>query len=244
MVPLLVTPEIDAYRREQAALGGRVAAVASALVRERMNPAEPDRGWARLLAQLIQLIRGGRSVSEELAMQFYHYLRELEEFSEPPPEPPQSDFPVGPVTAGLIWTGPRLAKSIRQREPMVTDRELVARVGAAVGRSAMRQALNGGREVTRRAMLEDPAAWGWARVTDADPCEFCRMLAERGPVYKSARSAGAFRQWHDGCACQVVVVFRPPRRVGGRSRSRRGPDGLTDRQRAVIERVRREIHGE
>lgn len=70
---------------------------------------------------------------------------------------------------------------------------------------------------------------GWARVpTGAETCGFCWMLASRGPVYKSASGAGAkisqqdalfktadgtfssedMNQWHSGCDCKIVPVFR------------------------------------
>lgn len=70
---------------------------------------------------------------------------------------------------------------------------------------------------------------GWARVpTGRETCGFCWMLASRGPVYKSASGAGAkisqqdalfktadgsfssedMNQWHTGCDCKIVPVFR------------------------------------
>lgn len=70
---------------------------------------------------------------------------------------------------------------------------------------------------------------GWARVpTGRETCGFCWMLASRGPVYKSASGAGAkitqqdalfktadgsfssedMNQWHAGCDCKVVPVYR------------------------------------
>ena len=70
---------------------------------------------------------------------------------------------------------------------------------------------------------------GWARVpTGRETCGFCWMLASRGPVYDSAGSAGGKRsqaeiirktadgsmssddmnQWHPGCDCKVVPVFK------------------------------------
>ena len=71
---------------------------------------------------------------------------------------------------------------------------------------------------------------GWARVaTGRETCGWCLMLVSRGPVYKSAETAGArvsdrdavqlsgsgeisadehMRAWHAGCDCKVVPVFR------------------------------------
>ena len=70
---------------------------------------------------------------------------------------------------------------------------------------------------------------GWARVpTGRETCGFCWMLASRGPVYKTAGGAGGrlgdsmmmqlhasdevssenMNQWHAGCDCKVVPVFK------------------------------------
>ena len=73
---------------------------------------------------------------------------------------------------------------------------------------------------------------GWARVaTGRETCEWCLMLVARGPVYESARSAGlqiddsdiiindnavnaAMNEWHAGCDCKVVPVFKEGAWVG------------------------------
>jgi hypothetical protein len=70
---------------------------------------------------------------------------------------------------------------------------------------------------------------GWARVaTGRETCAWCLMLVSRGPVYRSAENAGldlddlnainltaagedvagAMQEWHDGCDCIVVPVFK------------------------------------
>ena len=43
----------------------------------------------------------------------------------------------------------------------------------------------------------------WYRIPSATACGFCRLLASRGPVYKSAHAACAS---HDKCKCRVDVV--------------------------------------
>jgi hypothetical protein len=77
--------------------------------------------------------------------------------------------------------------------------------------SAQYLALEGGRSVINRSVDADEMATGWSRVTDADPCAWCAMLASRGPVYKSAKTAGDPRQggnrYHDACACQAWPAF-------------------------------------
>lgn len=70
---------------------------------------------------------------------------------------------------------------------------------------------------------------GWARVaTGRETCAWCLMLISRGPVYKSAKTAGLnlskkrakemlaggedvsehMQEWHTGCDCKVVPVFK------------------------------------
>lgn len=82
-----------------------------------------------------------------------------------------------------------------------------------------------GREFPRRAELVQ----GWARVaTGEETCAWCLMLISRGPVYRGADRAGldlddlealdmiaagedisdSMDEWHTGCDCKVVPVFR------------------------------------
>lgn len=42
----------------------------------------------------------------------------------------------------------------------------------------------------------------WYRIPSSTACGFCRLLATRGPVYKSAHAAAAS---HDRCKCKVAV---------------------------------------
>lgn len=48
----------------------------------------------------------------------------------------------------------------------------------------------------------------FARVTSGrNTCAFCLMLAGRGAVYESRKSAGEFDHWHRHCTCKVVPCF-------------------------------------
>lgn len=67
--------------------------------------------------------------------------------------------------------------------------------------------LAGGREVVAEAVKGDDQAVAWMRVTSGDACEFCAMLASRGPVFTTAAAAG--EAFHDHCACTVEPVYRP-----------------------------------
>ena len=50
----------------------------------------------------------------------------------------------------------------------------------------------------------------FARVpTGFETCTFCLMLASRGAVYHTRKSAGEFKHFHRGCDCKVVPSFDP-----------------------------------
>lgn len=52
--------------------------------------------------------------------------------------------------------------------------------------AAIRQAMNGGRNVTGNVVYADRKIVGYARVTDGNPCWFCALLASRGAVFRKA----------------------------------------------------------
>lgn len=54
--------------------------------------------------------------------------------------------------------------------------------------------------------MRDPVKPRFARVpTGAETCDFCLMLASRGFVYHSEKSAGGLTHWHSHCDCRVVA---------------------------------------
>lgn len=70
--------------------------------------------------------------------------------------------------------------------------------------AASRLVLDGGRQTIRQTALADPRTEGWRRITSGG-CDFCRMLAGRGAVYRS--ETVDFRS-HDHCACTAEPVYR------------------------------------
>lgn len=76
--------------------------------------------------------------------------------------------------------------------------------------------LQPGRDTISRSAVRDPAAVGWQRHVRGSACEFCRMLAGRGAVY---RSDTVRFESHGHCHCvpvpewatgETVQVYRPP----------------------------------
>lgn len=131
----------------------------------------------------------------------------------------EPSFPVSPlpelidVTARI--TGPGAYD--RSRRAGRTHEQAKRNAGVQLAGSMTRMVNNGGRQAITDAVEADPDAVGWMRVTDADPCSWCAMMASRGAVYTNAESAGRAKndrfvgegafKWHDHCGCQAVPVW-------------------------------------
>jgi hypothetical protein len=108
----------------------------------------------------------------------------------------------GKMRAELLYLGPRSAKqalATGQRIPRVAEA-----VFTQTTREALLQAMAGPRETIRRTAVSDPRAAGWKRITNTGACQFCRMLADRGAVY---RERTATFSAHRGCGCSAAPVF-------------------------------------
>lgn len=80
------------------------------------------------------------------------------------------------------------------------------RLRRAVGSMAADQAKRSANRTMRKNADRDGLRW--ARVpTGPETCGFCLMLASRGFVYGSERTAGALDHYHRGCDCAVVPGF-------------------------------------
>ena len=65
----------------------------------------------------------------------------------------------------------------------------------------------GARDTVAESVDQDPAKPLFARHASANACAFCRLVATRGAVYRSAQSAGDGHKYHDHCHCVVVPVW-------------------------------------
>ncbi len=71
--------------------------------------------------------------------------------------------------------------------------------------AAQRLVLQPGRSTVVESTSRDPHGVAYARVpSGAETCRFCTMLASRGFVYASAKSAGSMNDWHDICDCVIL----------------------------------------
>ena len=86
---------------------------------------------------------------------------------------------------------------------------------------------------------QDPDRPRYARVPQGEKtCDFCLMLASRGPVYWSEESAGAFTKFHAHCDCKILPFWGSKAvvtdsggviRRGGTSYEGYDPDKLFDK---------------
>jgi hypothetical protein len=63
---------------------------------------------------------------------------------------------------------------------------------------------DGGRHTVLENVGQDRQARGWQRITAAQPCSFCAMIASRGAVF-SADTASF--EAHDHCQCTAEPVY-------------------------------------
>jgi hypothetical protein len=81
--------------------------------------------------------------------------------------------------------------------------------------TAGRLVLSGGRDTVADTVRRDPAAVGYYRKTDAQPCYFCALLASRGLVYKDDSFNRSNRRFdgdgeskvHNHCGCILAPAF-------------------------------------
>ena len=179
------------------------------------------RAWVNLLAKMYPIVERYRYQSGNLARQFHDYERQrrldaidqtqdLPEFEDVDND---SDIPVPTKQRrhDVYLAGYDPDWFYEAMEPV---RETFAEKDAddaslrhAV-QTAVKEVENGGRRTMREAVETDERAIGWARVQGGnESCAFCLTLISRGPVYKSAESAGGMNQWHDNCDCKVVAVY-------------------------------------
>lgn len=60
------------------------------------------------------------------------------------------------------------------------------------------------RDTVTTNTVRDPSAVGWRRIASGSGCRFCRMLADRGAVYKEAPARFAS---HGSCHCSAAPAF-------------------------------------
>jgi hypothetical protein len=159
--------------------------------------------WPAIRVALAALIRERFMLSVAAAEVYYRQARlaagVTASFSFPAVPPPDEEL----IRVTLDSTGPYgLLGRLKAAQPLpLADRN----TGVILSGAASRLIQNGARQAVLRAVGADDKAVAWMRVTAANPCAFCSMLAGRGATYKTAQSAG-FKA-HNACRCVAAPVF-------------------------------------
>lgn len=210
---MAATPQGRAATTAHKLAQGRVAARVVADVLSVWQGLDPlrlaDPGWS---ASILAALARHRPESAELAANYYDTFRRAEIPAAPPHRASAgtSDPWRARAVTSLRVTGTRVVARLISggMEPALA----LDKAGPGVAAALARHVLAAGRSTLDAAMRADPVARGWLRITDADPCWWCAMLASRGAVYLSKASAsargGTNDEYHDGCGCQPEPFFR------------------------------------
>lgn len=123
--------------------------------------------------------------------------------------------PTDPAEGGGTVTESDRDRFAREREQWRQMRRKAMEVsGAKASAAAYRHVVDGGRALTDE-LVTTKVAVGWVRVTKANPCYFCAMLASRGPVFAEQsfdRSDPRFEgpgeyKVHDSCGCSLRPIY-------------------------------------
>lgn len=163
---------------------------------------DAPRSWPPVESALLAVIGERRAVSASLAAGYFDAFRRAEGVGGVA-TPMLAAFDEGAITrarTSLQVTGYVTTERLRALKHADPARVALVRVSGAV----TRHVLDGGRETLLASVRNDRRTRGWARVTSAEPCEFCTMLASRGGVYTA--TSGVF-QAHDHCGCSLEPQF-------------------------------------
>lgn len=258
------------YRAEQAQNAAAASKLILAQWVSQIDPdniAGTARSW---LDEAVQIILSRRSRAYSIAVDYSLAVRKIQipgasPISIPQPPPP----PVEKITTSLTYTGIRdLAIKLGQipeptdpaEDPFRVDpisdadrarfqreeeasqqakKKAVQVSGAKAAASAYKEVVNGGRDTTDE-QIRTQIAIGYMRITKANPCAFCLMLASRGPVYRDDsfdRSDPRFtgpgeHKVHDSCGCGLRPIYK------------RGQENWTERAREADKIWREQVSSE
>lgn len=211
----------DEYAAAQAVISQQIIRYVLGLGGYFRQPRLATKDWLNLLSLLFPHVQQSRSEAAKLARAFYDSQRE--QFH---PQLPRNDRPL---------EGTEFEKFVHNMEPArlkMSQEDTPDQGLATLALRTVREVENAGRQQIIHAVSNDPQPniiRGWARVaTGRETCEWCLMLVSRGPVYRRADTAGLdltdraaqsmiaagtdvsdlMEEWHDGCDCKVVPVFK------------------------------------
>lgn len=145
---------------------------------EALRQPNPIRMRDDLLGAVPELLQPYVTASGELSAVWYEDLRAASELPGSLSAIVDADVSIDRYDALVRWSmAPLFGTSTSTLESLIVN-------------GAQRIIAGGSRRTIDANARADVASTSWARVAQPDACEFCKMLAGRGAVYRSEQSAG------------------------------------------------------
>ena len=213
----------QAFKATENRRAAKIAAAVALYYQQRVNVEDPS-SIERWLNLVVSRIIGGSDDGARRAALYYNASRRIEA-----PGAPQfsAQASLGMVNEGvresLLTQGPYdvVNKTVKIQKLDIPPTEAKLMIAQAkkesikkVAASTIRHVQAGGRQTVWDNSIQDEVALGWIRVTKANPCWFCAMLASRGIQFRSF-SEGSFAnsdsrftgdgnaKVHDSCGCSL-----------------------------------------
>lgn len=168
-----------------------------------LNLQDVRSSWPALKTALTALIRDRFSQSATLGTTYYRQARRAANVpgiaDVITPDLPADDL----ISATLDSTGPwGMLGKIKQGQQVTQASE---NAGVQMAGASQRLISNGARQAVLQSVDADAKAVAWMRITSSNPCAFCAMLAGRGAIFRSEKSAEF--EAHSHCSCVAAPVF-------------------------------------
>lgn len=217
----------QAFKTQENREAAKIAAIVALTYQQRVNVDDPS-SIERWLALVVGKLISSNDSGARRAAAYFQAARRLEV-----PDAPRfsATASIGMVDEGvrqsLLTVGPYdvTNKVNKAREAgFNADQVKIVRSRAnreavrALAASTIRHAQSGSRQTIEDNSRQDRTALGWIRVTKANPCYFCALLASRGIQWRpysedsfaesNARFTGdANAKVHDECGCAMKPVW-------------------------------------
>jgi hypothetical protein len=165
-----------------------------------VDPGDIEGSYSDWMPLVTPIAAAGKAHSALLAAAYVRAHRQIETGSDDFTPVQAGGLDVSAFTISMLVTGLYSARGNLGRGVAVDRAMEIA--DARTAASAMRYALDGGRETIVESTRADRRAVGWERVAGGASCEFCAGLD--GEVM--SEDAASF-QSHDGCACSAEPVY-------------------------------------
>lgn len=163
----------------------------------------------RLFAAYPELVAPFVAAAGEVAAQWYSDLRASS-------DAPGSFAPVMAATVPADQARGIVFRSMTPRFDASSSSTVVRMLSGSTQRL-----ISGGARGTIEASAHADRKVGYQRMPAPGCCAFCGLMASRGPIYRSAGSAGVSVTYHDFCSCLAVPVFVGDTEINGVLRATR-----------------------